>query len=111
MPDFVSQTTCLGRPDTNNLSSPARQLTMLGQKLTPWNLEVAMNGYEIRILDTHGSAAITSAATYYNDDAAIRSAKKLAKNRQFEVWRGLNRIFPSRTGTPSPSRPSHNLDK
>jgi hypothetical protein len=67
-----------------------------------------MNGYEIRILNTHGSAAIASAATYYNDDAAICSAQKLARNRQFEVWRGLNRIFPSRTklpGTPQPNRP------
>jgi hypothetical protein len=67
-----------------------------------------VEGYEIRILNSHGSAAITSAATYYNDDAAIRSAQKLAKNCRFEVWRGLNRIFPSRTkptGTPQPNRP------
>ena len=56
-----------------------------------------MEIYEIRILNSHGSAAITSAATYYNADAAIRSAQKLAKNCRFEVWRGLNRIFPSRT--------------
>ena len=30
-----------------------------------------MNGYEIRILNIEGLAAIKSAASYYNDDAAI----------------------------------------
>jgi hypothetical protein len=55
-----------------------------------------MNDYKIRIPSYLGSAAITSAASYFNDDAAIRSAQRLAGNRSFEVWRGLDRIYPTR---------------
>jgi hypothetical protein len=69
-----------------------------------------MHEYEIRIFRSPGSAAIISAEIQLNDNAAIRSARKLAEGRTFEVWRGMNCIYgldsrAARNDT-SPDRPA-----
>jgi hypothetical protein len=64
-----------------------------------WNLEVSMQDYEIRVLNKSSAPSINYAATFFNDDAAIRSARSLAKTRPFEVWRGLDRIYRSNAVT------------
>ena len=51
-----------------------------------------MHEYEVRIFQV-GSPVIISAEIQLNDNAAIRSARKHAKGRKFEVWRGLTCIF------------------
>ena len=50
-----------------------------------------MHEYEIRILQASGSAIITC-EIQLSDVAAIRSARKMARGRQFEVWKGLECI-------------------
>jgi hypothetical protein len=54
-----------------------------------------MQDHEIRVLNKSSAPSINYAATFFNDDAAIRSARSLAKTRPFEVWRGLDRIYRS----------------
>jgi hypothetical protein len=54
-----------------------------------------MHQYEIRILRDDGSTAIIAADIQLNDDAAIRSARRIARGRRFEVWRGMDCIQPS----------------
>ena len=51
-----------------------------------------MHEYEIRILQRSGSPIIT-AEIQLSDTAAIRSARKMAQGRQFEVWKGPECIF------------------
>lgn len=51
-----------------------------------------MHAYEIRILRTSGSPTIILAEIQLTDFAAIRSARKLAHGRPFEVWRDLDCI-------------------
>ena len=53
----------------------------------------SMQQYEIRILKADGSTATILAAVQLNDNAAIRSAKKIADGRLFEVWRGMNCLY------------------
>jgi hypothetical protein len=55
-----------------------------------------VDNYEIRILKTDGSAAIITAEIHYSDEAAIRSGEKISQGMQFEVWRGIDRVFISR---------------
>ena len=52
-----------------------------------------MDEYEIRILRDDGSTALIAAGTHLNDNAAIRSARKLARAHKFEVWRGMDCIY------------------
>ena len=52
-----------------------------------------MHEYEIRVLSS-GHAALIVAEIYLNDQAAIRSARKFAGDRPFEVWRGVDCIYP-----------------
>lgn len=59
-----------------------------------------MQDYEIRILKADRTTDTVMAATYLNDHAAIRSAKRVAEARPFEVWRGLNCIYGGQTRTP-----------
>lgn len=51
-----------------------------------------MHEYEIRILQANGSPAILTCEIQFSDFAAIRSARKMADGRLFEVWRGLECI-------------------
>jgi len=55
-----------------------------------------MHTYEVRILRPDGRAALITAESHWNDDAAIRSAKKIARGRQFEIWRGMDCIYGRR---------------
>ena len=52
-----------------------------------------MEQYEFRILRDDGSAALIVAAIHSNDNAAIRSARELARAHKFEVWRGMDCIY------------------
>lgn len=55
-----------------------------------------MTEYEIRILERNGTiAAIITSQKQFDDEAAIRSAKTIARGRKFEVWRGLACIHDS----------------
>ena len=51
-----------------------------------------MGEYEIHILQSEGSPSIISAETHLSEESAIRSARRMARGRQFEVWRGLECI-------------------
>ena len=65
-----------------------------------------MQQYEIRILREDGSAALIVAAVHLNDPAAIRSARYIARDRKFEVWRGLDCVYgPRGLRVISPSAP------
>jgi hypothetical protein len=47
-----------------------------------------MDEYEIHILQDEKSPSIIMAAIQLSDQAAIKSARRMARGRQFEVWRG-----------------------
>jgi hypothetical protein len=48
--------------------------------------------YEIRVLSA-GHPILIVDAGYGSDHAAVRSAKELAQDRPFEVWRSLECIY------------------
>lgn len=54
-----------------------------------------MHQYEIRILRDDGSTAVIAADLQLDDDAAMRSARRIARGRRFEVWRGMDCIQPA----------------
>ncbi len=60
-----------------------------------------MHEYEIRLLSAGHTIAIIE-EVQFSDHAAIRSGKKVAGDRPFEVWRGLDCIYstPRVYGTP-----------
>lgn len=47
-----------------------------------------MQHYEIRVLKDNGSLSLKIANDYLNSNAAITAARRLAKGKPFEVWRG-----------------------
>ena len=51
-----------------------------------------MHEYEIRVVSS-GHAIVVIEEMHISDHAAVRSAKKLAGDRPFEVWRGLDCIY------------------
>jgi len=59
-----------------------------------------MHEYEIRVLSS-GHAALIAEEIHLNDDAAIRSARKLAGDRPFEVWRGVDCIYAPAKASPT----------
>jgi hypothetical protein len=68
-------------------------------KITSLGMEAFMHGYEIRILSAGHTIAVIE-EMHFNDHGAVRSAKKIAGDRRFEVWRGLDCIY----GTDNTSR-------
>jgi hypothetical protein len=60
-----------------------------------------MHEYEIRVLSA-GHTVIIIEETYLSDHAAVRSGRKFAGERCFEVWRGLDCIYE----TPDAARAS-----
>lgn len=52
-----------------------------------------MHNYEIRILRNNGSTSLAVRHRHLDDNAAIRSARKLAQGARFEVWRGLHCVY------------------
>lgn len=51
-----------------------------------------MREYEIRVLSS-GHATLIIEQTHLSDHAAVRTARKFAGDRHFEVWRGLDCIY------------------
>jgi hypothetical protein len=51
-----------------------------------------MHEYEIRVLSA-GHTVMIMEEVQLSDHAAIRSGKKIAADRPFEVWRGLDCIY------------------
>jgi len=51
-----------------------------------------MREYEIRVLKSARLPGIITTEIHLSDQAAIRSARKIAIGRQFEVWCGLECI-------------------
>jgi hypothetical protein len=52
-----------------------------------------MHQYEIRILSEDRMATIATSAIYMDDADATRSARRIARRRRFEIWRGMNCIY------------------
>jgi hypothetical protein len=71
--------------------------------------EASMPEFEIRILRGDGSTALIAAASYASDFDATHSARKIARDRAFEVWHGMNCVYRTRrfkfVSTPAPSSP------
>ena len=63
------------------------------RKYSPSLSESPMREYEIRVLSA-GHATLIIEQMNLNDCAAIRSARKISDGREFEVWRGTDRIYP-----------------
>jgi len=51
-----------------------------------------MREYEIRVLSS-GHTTMIIEQSHLSDHAAVRSARKFAGDRPFEVWRGIDCIF------------------
>jgi hypothetical protein len=66
-----------------------------------------MEYYEIHILYDDGKTALVTSASHLNDNAAIRSARKIARTRKFEVWRGMNCVYGT-AGAPVINLPTRN---
>lgn len=60
-----------------------------------------MHEYEIRILSAGHPVTIIE-EMHLSDHAAIRSARKYAADKPFEVWRGLECVFGTQTGVGTP---------
>lgn len=69
-----------------------------------------MHEFETRILRPDGGPTLITTEVRLNDNAAIRSAQKLANGRKFEVWRGVDCIYGAGAipdpVPPSPDRPA-----
>jgi hypothetical protein len=52
-----------------------------------------MHHYEIHVLRDDGTTALIVSAIHLNHNAAVRSARKMAGFRKFEVWRGEDCIY------------------
>jgi hypothetical protein len=61
-----------------------------------------MDEYEIRVLNSNGTCSAIIEQIQLNDHAAIRSAQKMARGQQFEVWRGLDCIYAGSIAVPAP---------
>lgn len=71
-----------------------------------------MDQYPICLMDDDGRTALIVAAIHLNDNAAVRSAQKIANRRKFEVWKGMECIYGTRDAQLSPlstSNLSHSL--
>lgn len=64
-----------------------------------------MREYEIRVLSS-GHATMIIEEIHLNDHAAVRSARKFAGDRPFEVWRGIDCIYAPTKG-PQPVAGRH----
>jgi hypothetical protein len=54
-----------------------------------------MHDYEIRILNGKGGSLAYVEILEPSDNAAIRSAERMARGRPVEVWRGIDRVYRS----------------
>lgn len=60
-----------------------------------------MHEYEVRVLSS-GHAIFIIEEIHLSDHAAMRSAKNLAGEKAFEVWRGLDCIYAPNKPPQSP---------
>jgi hypothetical protein len=67
-----------------------------------------MQTYEIRILNDDLSTRLIVKQQYIGDGAALRSARRFAELRRFEVWRGLTCV--SGAARPMPAAQSLNKE-
>ena len=65
-----------------------------------------MGEYEIRVLSS-GHATLIIEQTHLSDHAAVRSARKFAGDRPFEVWRGIDCIYAPPKASPTADRLHH----
>jgi hypothetical protein len=64
-----------------------------------------MQGYEIRIVSQENHHTVIE-VMHLNDNAAVRSARKMAGGSPFEVWRDLDCIYDgtaAKADSPTPS--------
>jgi hypothetical protein len=57
-----------------------------------------MHDYEIRILNSKFASSALVEMMQASDEAAIRSAERMANGRAVEVWRGLDCVYRSCPG-------------
>ena len=62
-----------------------------------------MQEYEIRIFQEKGTPAVVAMEVQLSDTAAVRSARRMARGKPFEVWRGLECITGLMKPPASPS--------
>lgn len=60
------------------------------------NADSHVDDYEIRFSAEDGKISLTISEFHNNDESAIQSARKSAKGREFEVWRGPKCVYGSR---------------
>jgi hypothetical protein len=66
-----------------------------------FGLEESMHDYEIRVLNENLRTAAFIETLEASDDAAIRSAIRIANGRAVEVWRDIECLYRMPPGTPS----------
>jgi hypothetical protein len=49
--------------------------------------------YEIRVFNEHGKTSLIFHKLHLNDRVAIQSAKEIAGDQAFDLWRGMDCIF------------------
>jgi hypothetical protein len=64
-----------------------------------------MLSYQTRILRADRSTDVIVESNHLNDNAAIRSARKLAEARPFEVWQDLRCIYGRTENAPAKLKP------
>ena len=64
-----------------------------------------MRGYEIRIVSAENHHTVIE-VMHLNDNAAVRSARKMAEGSPFEVWRDLDCIYDGTAAKAPASTPS-----
>lgn len=65
-----------------------------------------MQHYEIRVLKDNGSLSLKVGNDYLNSNAAITAARRLAKGKPFEVWRGDYCVYANDGGGSFPQPPA-----
>jgi hypothetical protein len=66
-----------------------------------------MREYEIRILQAKGSPTLIAAEIHLTDESAVRSGKRMAQERPFEVWRDDERLYPAVSSSRSENPTDH----
>jgi hypothetical protein len=72
-------------------------------------MEGSMHEYEIRILKGDGSTGVVMQEIHLSAEAAIKKARRLARERSFEVWSDDRCIYSSDHSLPPdapPNRPA-----
>ena len=65
--------------------------------MTPGSI---MRGYEIRVLGKDGRFASIFSNSYDGNASVIQMARRIAKERAFEIWIGSDCIYPDKEDKP-----------